>query len=185
MSLWIINRVFSSYSLFIQRKITGSWKFGLFFFFFFGVDVCVFVPGFGSLSSYSWQLCYVIPELQHTQMQPVCSICLTASSSGCSDSYCAHQRACYAGSWHTGIDFNTLFMILSVFIMVFYYKQNHFLKLLKDLASNKAEPRIPAWRVCATAFIDSIKRQSLLTDRQTSKLHLLRLYQKHPALMQL
>lgn len=69
--------------------------------------------------------------------------------------------------------------------MLLYYKQNHFLKLLKDLASNKAEPEIPAWRVYATAFVDSIKRQSLLRDSQTFKLHLLMLHQKHPALIQL
>lgn len=30
---------------------------------------------------------------------------------------------------------------MSVFIMRFYYKQNYFLELLKDLALNKAEPQ--------------------------------------------
>lgn len=54
------------------------------------------------------------------------------------------QKTCYAGIWHTGIDFNSLFRIPPVFIMLFCYNQNYFLKELNDQGIKKTAPPIPA-----------------------------------------
>lgn len=57
----------------------------------------------------------------------------TATSPGCSNKYRGNQRMRHARMERAGIDLNSLLGVVPLFIALFYYKQNHFLKVLNHV----------------------------------------------------
>lgn len=57
----------------------------------------------------------------------------TATSPGCSNKYRGNQRMRHARMERAGIDLNSLLRVVPLFIALFYYKQNHFLKVLNHV----------------------------------------------------